>query len=129
MKKINSFDIDGVIFMGPGVGGVYPGPDDVIISGRSVDEVVETTRMLESKGITNKLFLNPLRYSAKTRESSGEHKANTINKLKSDGIQVVCHFEDDEIQAAVIRQKCPDTTVVMLVHDLVSKENQRHFDF
>ncbi len=31
---INSFDIDGVIYMGK-YGGVFPGPHDIIITGRS----------------------------------------------------------------------------------------------
>lgn len=126
---INSFDIDGVIFMGPGRGGVYPGPNDIIITGRSFEEEKETREMLESKGITNFVYMNPERYSDKTRVSSGQHKGNTIAKLKESGTIVQIHFEDDPIQAAEIRRICPDVTVVELVHDLVTKENTRHTEY
>jgi hypothetical protein len=121
---VNSFDIDGVIYMGPGRTGVWPGPNDIIVTGRSFEEEAETLAMLQSRGINNKVHFNPLTYEEKTRESSGQHKANVINKL---GIDI--HFEDDPIQADVIRQQCPNIVIVMLEHDLVNKENQRHKEF
>jgi len=125
-KVINTFDIDGVIFMGKGIGGVYPGPDDFIITGRSVEESKYTWEMMEEKGITNYIFFNPLPYDQKTRESSGSHKAKTINNLRRGGYIVNIHFEDDPIQADVIRRECPEVNVVLLVHDLVEKENIKH---
>ena len=33
---INSFDIDGVIYMGDDYDGIYPGPKDIIVTGRSI---------------------------------------------------------------------------------------------
>lgn len=126
---INSYDIDGVIFLGKGIEGVFPGPADIIISGRSMEEVVETKKMLASKFITNKIYLNPLPFKDKTRESSGQHKADTILKLWSEGVHVRIHFEDDEVQAKVIRENCPNTTVVLLIHDLTEKENVRQLEF
>ena len=48
MKTINTFDIDGVIFMGD-YNGVYPSKDDIIITGRSIEEWDETSAMLKSK--------------------------------------------------------------------------------
>ena len=54
-KIINSFDIDGVIFMDK-YDGVYPGDKDVIITGRSNEERSETEAMLKSKNITNELY-------------------------------------------------------------------------
>ena len=74
----NSFDIDGVIYMGE-YGGVYPGPSDIIITGRSFEEEVATQQMLEKKGITNPVFYNKLPFDKKTRKSSGEHKARVLN--------------------------------------------------
>ena len=123
-KLINTFDIDGVIFM-DGFDGVYPGPDDIIITGRSFQEEIETLAMLESKGINNKIFMNPRHFSKKTRESSGKHKANIISKLKS-RYRIGCHYEDDPIQAKEITDVHPDVHVILLVHDLVEKENMRH---
>ena len=49
---VNSFDIDGVIYMGK-YGGVFPGPHDIIITGRSKEEEPETSAMLLDKGISN----------------------------------------------------------------------------
>ena len=54
---LNSFDIDGVIFMDK-YNGVYPGKDDIIITGRSKEERPETEAMLKSKGITNQVYYN-----------------------------------------------------------------------
>ena len=45
---INSFDIDGVIYMGE-YDGIYPGPRDIIVTGRSIHTRRETTKMLKAK--------------------------------------------------------------------------------
>jgi hypothetical protein len=123
---INSFDIDGVIYMGE-YGGVYPGPSDIIITGRSFEEELATLQMLKKKGINNEVFFNPIPFDQKSRESSGKHKANILNDLRLfKGIKVGIHFEDDPIQAAVIREDAPHVQVVLLQHDLVEKENIWH---
>lgn len=123
---INSFDIDGVIYMGE-YGGVYPGPSDIIITGRSIDEMEATYQMLAKKGIKNEVFFNPIPFDQKTRESSGHHKAEILNMLRiCKGVNIGIHFEDDPIQAAVIREKAPHVQVVLLQHDLVEKENVWH---
>lgn len=124
--KINTFDIDGVIYINKEVGGLYPGPNDIVITGRSFQEITETKRMLNERGIYNQVFFNSLPFDSKTRKSSGEHKAKTIKNLQRHGYKVMCHFEDDEIQAAVIRRECPSVNVVMVVHELTNKENVRH---
>lgn len=118
--KINSFDIDGVITIG-----LYPGPDDIIITGRSFEESPETLKMLKNKGITNDVYFNPLPYDEKTRVSSGEHKANILNQFK-DRYDFGYHIEDDEIQKEIIERLCPWLTVVHVVHNLTNKENCRH---
>lgn len=123
---MNSFDIDGVIYISKDIDGVYPGPNDIIITGRSYEEFRETRRMLESKGINNQVYFNPLPFQAKTRESSGKHKAKILNTLKRAGSNIMVHFEDDPIQKEVIERECPWITVVHLVHDLCTKENVRH---
>lgn len=123
---INTFDIDGVVSISDRVGGVHPGPYDIIITGRSYEEIPETRRMLSARGIYNRVFFNRTKFDEKTREGSGLHKAHTIQRLEKLGYAVMCHFEDDEIQARVIRENCPNVTVVMLVHDLTNKENVRH---
>ena len=121
----NSFDIDGVIFMDK-FNGVYPGSNDVIITGRSKEERTETEVMLKSKGITNKVYYNKLPFNKKTRESSGHHKAQTLLYLEKMGMRFGIHYEDDPVQAAIIKKMMPHINVVLLQHDLVEKENVRH---
>lgn len=125
--QINTFDIDGVISIKPGIG-VYPGPRDHIITGRSVEEKLETDQMLLRKGIKNQVHFNKLSFNKKTRESSGEHKAKTIKLLQAGGYEIGAHFEDDEVQVAIIRRECPDISVIHIVHNLTEKENVRHID-
>ena len=122
LKTINGFDIDGVISIG-----IHPGPDDVIITGRSFEESKETLEMLRGRGINNKVFFNPLKYDDKTRESSGDHKASVINGLLDQGIKIEKFFEDDEIQKAKIEENT-QVAVIHVVHDLTNKENQRHLN-
>lgn len=124
--RINTYDIDGVIFMGKGLDGLFPGKNDHIITGRSFEERPETESFLHSKGIFNTLHLNPLRYDEKTRVTSGIHKGNTIKRLESEGYTVGIHWEDDPVQVEEIKKIVPHVNVVLLVHDLVEKENTRH---
>jgi hypothetical protein len=128
MKRINTYDIDGVIYLGPDLYGVYPGEQDHIITGRSVDEEGYTLEMLRNRGIFNPVHFNPIPFEQKTRESSGLHKAKSILKLKQIGYEIGVHFEDDEIQIEVIKSIIPDLKIVHLVSNLVNKENQWNDD-
>ncbi len=95
---MNSFDCDGVITLG-----IRPDKYDIIITGRSFEESEETLKYLSQKGITNKVYFNPLPFKDKTRESSGQHKAYTINKLIDQGAKIKFHFEDDPIQIEAMK--------------------------
>jgi len=118
----NAFDIDGVIYMGEGKTGVFPGPNDVIITGRSYEERDETIKMLEDRGIDNIVFFNPLCFDAKNRKTSGEHKANILKSLKRVGLTIDLFFEDDPIQIKEIKEGAPWVKIVHLDHDgLVDK--------
>lgn len=119
-QTINSYDIDGVITIG-----ITPRPEDIIITGRSFQEAPETLEYLHSRGIYNQVFFNPEKYSEKTRESSGRHKANILAQFYD---IVEKHFEDDEIQKAEI-EKLLDTPVVLIQHNLTNKENERHLEW
>jgi hypothetical protein len=72
------------------------------------------------------VYYNPLKFDEKTRSSSGEHKANIIKMLQTSSFEILFHIDDDEVQASVIRQRCPDVPVVLVVHDFTEKENVRH---
>lgn len=122
---INTYDIDGVIYLGK-YDGLYPGKDDIIITGRSFEEEEYTLKMLHGRGIFNKVYFNKLKYDEKTRKTSGLHKANVIKMLIDSGIEHGVHFEDDEIQIEAIKSLLPDVRIVHVVSDLVEKENTIH---
>lgn len=129
MKIVNGYDIDGVIYMGKDCKGLFPRPEDVIITGRSYEEAPETYAMLQDMGIHNQMvFFNPLPFNLKTRESSGRHKADVINRLWQKGVSVDHFYEDDPIQAEAMRENVRQLgfNVIEVVHDLVEKENVRH---
>jgi hypothetical protein len=118
---MNGFDIDGVIYFGDYRPGIRPGIRDVIISGRSYQEADETFAFLKRYGIQNRVFLNPINFKDKTREKSGLHKVKTLNMLRDQGEVVDLFFEDDPIQAEIIRRDAPWVNLVMVVHDLTVK--------
>jgi hypothetical protein len=121
-RLINSYDIDGVIYMGETLNGVSPSEDDIIITGRSsFDERETTENLLKSRGFKNSLFMNPIPENQKTRKSSGKHKARTLFYLEQLGYRFGIHFEDDEIQAEEIRKLMPHINIVMLKHNLTKK--------
>lgn len=123
---IHSYDIDGVIYLGPNLNGLTPAPHDVIITGRSFEEAPETIAMLRDRGITNSVYLNPCKFDEKSRTTSGEHKSKVLQQLYHDGYDIKIHWEDDPIQAAIVRELCPWLHVIEVKHNLVDKENVRH---
>jgi hypothetical protein len=125
---IQIFDIDGVIFMTKDIQGIRPYPEDIIITGRSYEEEQETLEMLSHKGITNKVYFNTIPYDEKTRESSGIHKGKTLQMLLAEGKNIVCIYEDDEIQIEQIK-KYVDIPIVHIKHNLKDKENNRQGEF
>jgi hypothetical protein len=117
---MNSFDFDGVISIG-----VYPGPGDIIITGRSIEEEKETYAFLRSRRIFNRVYFNSIPFANKTRESSARHKVDTLQVLADAGVSINIHFEDDPIQADII-ESSGLVNVVRLWHDLTNKENVRY---
>lgn len=122
-KFINTFDLDGVINMGK-YDGLYPGENDIIITGRSkFDEYEETKKLLNRKGLNNRLFMNPIKFDQKTRENSGRYKGMTLFYLEKAGERIGIHFDDDPIQIAEIKKIMPHIECVLISHELVEKEN------
>lgn len=120
---MNSYDIDGVVYLGEGRKGLLPRFGDVIITGRSFEEYDITVRQFKKLGIdpSNVIHMAPWPIVQKTREKSGLHKAYTLAKLVGSGYNIQIHFEDDPIQAEIIRQFVPSVTVVMITHNLTEK--------
>ena len=126
---INSFDIDGVIWLPKPLVGLRPEKDDVIITGRSYEEEDETYEFLESRGIHNEVYFNPARFNQKTRQTSGLHKANTLLALIAQGFQIGIHWEDDLIQAEIIRSMLGSRVqVIHVLHNLVDLGNVKQGD-
>ena len=124
--KVNSFDIDGVIYFGEGTTGVRPCSNDVIITGRPYHDRDATIKMLRKRGIYNTVYMNPIARdipnfkitSGKktnplySRKTSGIFKGQMINMLKSLGVEIQMHFEDDPIQIREIEKRCPDVSII-----------------
>lgn len=126
---IISYDIDGVIYFGAGQPpGLTPPKNAVIITGRSIDEQQETINMLHSRQIYNTLYMNPIKWENKTRESSGLFKSKILNNLKSTGNNILYHIDDDLIQIEIIKRECPWLLVIQLDTPFVEKENVKHKD-
>lgn len=125
--NIRSYDIDGVLYLDKGpMLGIKPfNLNDVIITGRSFQEAEETYNFLHFHGIFNPVFFNPLPFDAKGQRSSGIHKGRTILDLKEAGVNVIMHYEDDEIQIEEITKLCPWVDIIHLRHNLVDKMNVR----
>lgn len=131
-KNICSYDIDGVLYNGPNSPSLRPGTNqDVIITGRSIDEKTETYEFLDSRKITNLVFFNYTPFDKKTRDGSGKHKADIINfyNCTSGTNRIVIHYEDDPVQAEIIQKLCPDVTVILLNNPLVELSNRRNLDW
>lgn len=123
--KICSFDIDGVIFNGPNIPGIIPGRNDVIITGRSIEEQAETEAMLRSRNISNEVYYNLCKFNDKSREKAGQHKANTLNTLDF----VFIHYEDDPLQAEIIKRDWRTGHVILMNNPLVPFGNRRQLAF
>jgi microsomal dipeptidase-like Zn-dependent dipeptidase len=102
--KINTYDIDGVIYLGEGLDGLHPGPNDIIVTGRSTDEEPATRQMLDSRGIKNIVLYNRLPFAAKSRVTSADHKVQAIRYIKEVlGYEHGVHFEDDPVQINILK--------------------------
>lgn len=125
-KKINGFDCDGVLTIG-----IRPAEDDVILTGRSFEEIEETKWFLSSLGLKNQVFYNPVKFEDKTRTTSGIHKGLTIWDLFCTGVEIAVFFEDDPLQIKEIKKLLKrfslKTNVVWVNHGgIVELENVRH---
>ena len=123
MVEVNGYDFDGVVSIG-----INPmSKNDVIITGRCIDEQEHVRDILESRGITNEVYFNPMtlaergNHTVEARTFSGKHKANTIKELKKIGITVSRFFEDDKIQYDIIKENHNKIDIVHIVSNLVIK--------
>ena len=112
---INSFDIDGVIYLGEDRIGLHPRHQDIIVTGRTLHDSKKTYDMLADRGITATLYLNPFPGERSPRETSGEHKARILRNQIDWGLNnIQNHYEDDPVQAEIIRKAVPEINVIMV---------------
>ena len=118
MNKINTFDFDGVIYMGPDFTGIRPCKDDIIITGRPIGESKFVYDILHERDINNPVHFNPIprEHSDYSREQSGKWKAKVLINLKKIYI-IGLHYEDDEIQSEIISSYHPDIKIVHVQHE------------
>lgn len=121
--RVNGYDFDGVVSIG-----INPtSNNDVIITGRCIDEQDYIKEILATRGITNEVYFNPMtlaergNHTVEARTFSGNHKANTISELKKIGIEVSRFFEDDKIQYDIIKENHNSIDIVHIVSNLVTK--------
>ena len=120
--QINTFDFDGVIYLGPHLIGLKPDRHDIIITGRSFEEKNIVEDILYDRGIYNQVYYNPTPKHIRTREQSGQHKGLVLRHLIDEkGFKHGVHFEDDEIQIAEIWKIVPNITIVHIKHELTVK--------
>lgn len=106
MKIINVFDFDGVTSIG-----LLPSPNDIIVTGRPLDEAPVVLSFLAKRGIMVPVCFYPgtLQERGKggtmiSRENSAKHKVQTIVSLTCGGFLVKRIFEDDPIQVAYLQE-------------------------
>lgn len=122
MNKIVSYDLDGVLSI-KGNFGLNPGNNDIIVTGRSYEEMAETLYYLRAvRKINNIVYFNKVKFEEKTRLSSAEHKVRILKNYKG---EIDFHIEDDPIQKKHIEENLPWIKVILIQHDLVTKENCR----
>jgi hypothetical protein len=122
-SEIYGYDFDGVISIG-----ITPrSKNDVIITGRCIDEQNEIKAILRERGIKCRVYFNPMtlaqrgNHTVEARTFSGKHKATTIKKLLDSGVNIVRFFEDDPIQYQIIQENHPQLQLVNIVSSLVKK--------
>jgi len=106
---MEGYDFDGVVSEG-----IKPGPNDVIITGRTLEESYFTLQFLKENNIWCPVFFNTSEFEYKSTKSSALHKAKVIQLL---GIQKF--YEDTIEQALIIREFTPCEVI------LVNKEGEK----
>lgn len=112
------YDFDGVISIG-----IRPrNENDVIITGRCIDETHCVLPFLKEHGINNTVYFNNITlkqrgtHTVEARTLSAEHKVKIIGQLG-----VTRFFDDDELQIEIIKRHHPDIEIIHVKSNLVEK--------
>jgi hypothetical protein len=120
---VYGYDFDGVVSIG-----ITPSSiNDVIITGRCLDDNEKVIKELSRRNIQNTVYYKPILlehttyHTIENRIQSGKHKADTILKLREQNINVIRFFEDDEVQIETIKIKIPELEIIKITSNLVRK--------
>jgi hypothetical protein len=124
MKSVFGYDFDGVVSIG-----ITPSSSqDVVITGRCLDESEIVFDILKKRNILCNVYLNPMllaergNHTESSRILSAHHKAKTITVLEREKIcKVVRFFEDDPLQLDILKKFHPDLEYVFIESNLVQK--------
>ena len=123
LKDVYCYDFDGVVSIG-----ITPRSNkDLIITGRCIDEKHKVLDILKERGISCKVYFNPMtlkergNHTLKARRYSGNHKAKTITKLKESGVNITRFFEDDPVQIKCILREHKDLDIIHIKSELVER--------
>ncbi len=89
------------------------GKVDLIITGRSWEEYEDFKDLKEGPDVP--VFFGEYGIDQKDRVTRAKHKADVINK-----IEVTDYYEDDPVDAEVLRILCPYTEIHMVVDQYTS---------
>lgn len=107
---MKAFDFDGVVSIG-----IMPGPEDVIVTGRSYSESAFVDRYLAARGISVPVYYYPSpEIRGHSRASSAHWKAKVLSILKPK-----IFFENDPDQIAILRTTT-DTEIVLVNETMTS---------
>ncbi len=120
MDTICCTDFDGCVYFSKDSIGLRPGPNDIIVTGRSFEEKEKTEAWCKKFGIANRIIYSQVPEHLKTREISGYHKAITLREL-SKTYKIERFYEDDPIQWEILESMVPEIPIVHLVHSLTRK--------
>lgn len=124
LPQVFGYDFDGVVSIG-----ITPSSyQDVIITGRCLDEGEEVFGVLKKRNISCNVYLNPIlleqrgNHTESSRIISAHHKVDTISNLRRNGIcNVVRFFEDDPLQLSILKKFHPEIEYVFIESNLVEK--------
>lgn len=112
-REVNMFDFDGVVREG-----ATPDKYDIIITGRTIEEAPIVYKELIKREIFVPVYFNPIHlkdrqnHNLYARTKSGKHKANTIQLLKDNKVNIGRFHEDDPVQISIIKEAHPEIEVV-----------------
>lgn len=108
--KLSIIDYDGTFTVG-----IIPMKNDIIITGRCIDEATEVLNIIHHKSSIGAVtYFNPIflkdrgNHTEYSRTSAAVHKCNTITQLYQNSVEIEKIFEDDPLQIEIMKIRLPE---------------------